>query len=143
MRTSKCHGWVLTFLSSNCFPEFKIPGYSRNNPYSRSHISNIPNLCKKIHYDEDQFIDKHYVFNTTHLKFIFSEHTKICCVDMDNDFLNSIEDKNEVVILCRDSLSSEDFDIDYNTMQHFSISCGKHSYELVELIVSGPVGNKF
>ena len=144
MRTSKWHGWLLTYLSPICFPEYRIQGYGRNNPYSKSHINNIPNLCKKIHYDEDHFIDEHYIFNATHLKFIFSEHTKICCVDMDNDFINSIEEgENEVVILCRDSLSSEDFDIDFNTMQHFSTSCGKHSYELVELIASEPIRNKF
>jgi hypothetical protein len=144
MRTSKWHGWLLTYLSMNCFSAHKIDGNTSYNPYCKNHIGSIPKLGSKISFNDDQnVIDAHYEFNPYHLKYIFSEHVNVGCIDMSNDFINWIEEDMEVVIVCRDYNSSEDFDIDFNQMQYISSQCGNYEYELVELIASEPMRNSF
>ena len=67
MRTSKWHGWMLTYLSDKCFSGCKVNvRLTALNPYIKSHIRSIPNICKKIFYEEDNYIDEDYIYNPKH-----------------------------------------------------------------------------
>ena len=135
MHTSKWHGWVLTYLSGKCFQRFNIPG-GRNdkfNPYPKSHVTKVANLCKKVFYNNSCCIDESYEYNAKHLKYLFSDHLTVACLPMQNDFVSFIEENKEVVILYRDIDSSESVEIDFNLHQTV-VSHTSDTYELRELI---------
>ena len=110
MFTNKWHGWLLTYISSKCFSgEVISRSRDKSNPYRIIYISTIAAICKKMKYDDfDHVIDSDYIFQPSHLQYIFSDYEMVAVHPMQNDFISNIDsDDIDVVILFNDYNSSD------------------------------------
>ena len=142
MRTSYWHGWMLHYLSSNAFvKELRIYKDPRN-PFKKTYINSVVNVCKKVNYRSDgACIDESYVYDPVHLNFIFSDFESVGCFPMHSNFIQRVNDHHDIIILYRDMNSHHEMnahdnvcDIDFYEYQNITVN--EERYELRQLIAT-------
>ena len=128
MRTSNWHGWLLSYLSSHCFPHVSSFS-SRYSPFKKNQIKTITDLCKKIKINGNVNINGQYEYNPRHLVDIFVHHENVLVTGMIEDFDLEINEHHDIILLYNDIETDDELSPDFFLNNQYIIS-GNNTFEL-------------
>ena len=100
MRTSKWHGWLLTYLTKNCLDSFDLLR-SKLTPYKNKFINTIPAIASKLG------ITRESIYESSDIKDIFFDHDpeKLLVTTIYNNFQQEVQSTHEYIILYQTMLN--------------------------------------